>query len=94
MLGAALPSALSASQVVMELAPSGQLIITAAGDLLGPDTPENQDLARRIRACINACNGLSTEDLENGLIQDLCRTVMQVAPLLQAQNRELQNRAA
>lgn len=78
----------------MELAPSGQLIITAAGDLLGPDTPENQDLARRIRACINACNGLTTEDLENGLIQDLCRTVMQVGPLLQAQNRELQNRAA
>lgn len=78
----------------MELAPSGQLIITAAGDVFGPDTPENQDLARRIRACINACAGLTTEDLENGLIQDLCRTVMQVAPLLQAQKRELNQRAA
>jgi hypothetical protein len=82
------------TQVAMELAPSGQLIVTAAGDVYGPDTPENHDLARRIRACINACEGLTTEDLENGLIRDLCRTVMQVAPLLQAQDRELRNRAA
>ncbi len=78
----------------MELAPSGQLVITAEGDVFGPDSPENRDLARRIRACINACKGLTTEDLENGLIQDLCRTVMQVGPLLESQNRQLRDRAA
>lgn len=71
----------------MELAPNGQLVITADGDVYGPDTPDNRDLARRIRACINACQGLTTEDLENGLIQDLCRTVLQVGPLLEAQQR-------
>jgi len=78
----------------MELAPTGQLVITADGDVYGPDSPENRDLARRIRACINACNGLTTEDLENGLIQDLCRTVMQVGPLLEAQRTSAANRAA
>ncbi len=78
----------------MELAPSGQLIVTAAGDVYGPDSPENHELARRIRACINACAGLKTEDLEAGLIQDLCQTVMKIAPLLIAQDRELRNRAA
>lgn len=82
------------TQVAMELAPSGQLVITAEGDVFGPDTPENVELARRIRACINACAGLSTDDLEAGLIQDLCRTVMQVAPLLQAQSSERKQRAA
>jgi hypothetical protein len=87
-------SRLFQTQVAMELAPSGQLVITAAGDVYGPDTPENQELARRIRACINACAGLTTEDLENGMIQDLCRTMMQVAPLLQSQQKELRNRAA
>ncbi len=78
----------------MELAPTGQLVITAEGDVYGPDSPENRELARRIRACINACNGLNTEDLEKGLIQDLCRTVMQVGPLLEAQKQNPVNRAA
>lgn len=78
----------------MELAPTGQLVITAAGDVFGPDTPENRDLARRIRACINACQGLKTEDLENGIVQDLCRTVLQVGPLLEAQIRQAGPRAA
>lgn len=78
----------------MELAPTGQLIITADGDVFGPDSPENRELARRIKACINACQGLTTEDLENGLIEDLCRTIRQVAPLLEAQKRSAGQRAA
>ncbi len=78
----------------MELAPTCQLIITAEGDVFGPESTENRELARRIRACINACQGLTTEDLENGLIQDLCRTVMQVAPLLEAQKQQATPRAA
>lgn len=78
----------------MELAASGQLIITADGDLHGPDTPENRELARRIRACINACAGLSTEELEQGLIADLCRVLGQVAPLLQRPPQGVTERAA
>lgn len=78
----------------MDLAPSGQLIITAQGDLLGPDTPENRDLARRIRACINACDGLTTSDLEQGLIRDLCQVIHSLGPLLESQRRQLEAHAA
>lgn len=62
---------------------SRPLIITAEGDIHGEDTPENRELVRRIHACVNACDGISTEDLEQGVIGDMCRTMSQVIPLLE-----------
>jgi hypothetical protein len=63
---------------------SAQLIITASGDLLGDDTPENRELARRVKACINACHGLTTEELERGVVQELCQTIRELEPLLKS----------
>ena len=59
------------------------LILTINGDILGMDTPRNRELARRVKACLNACEGIATEELERGLIADMCRVLTQVAPLLE-----------
>lgn len=69
--------------------PSARLVLTGDGDLLGDDTPANRELARRVRACINACDGFTTEDLERGMIRDLCEIVRQLAPLLEARREAL-----
>ena len=63
-------------------------IITPAGDLFGDDTPENRELARRIRACVNACEGIPTEDLEQGIIQDMRRVLEMAMPLLVQQQTQ------
>lgn len=60
-------------------------LITVEGDVHGEDTPENREIVRRIHACVNACEGISTEELENGIIQDMRRVIAQVAPLLESQ---------
>ncbi|MBI1345800.1 hypothetical protein GC163_05880 [bacterium] len=60
-----------------------QVIVTAAGDVHGSDTPASRELARRIKACVNACEGMSTEDLEAGIIQDMARVIAQVVPILE-----------
>ena len=57
-------------------------VVTAEGDMKGEDTPENRDLVRRIHACVNACEGISTEELESGVIQDMRRVIAQVIPIL------------
>uniref|UniRef100_A0A7C2K0M4 Uncharacterized protein n=1 Tax=Schlesneria paludicola TaxID=360056 RepID=A0A7C2K0M4_9PLAN len=59
------------------------LVLTANGDILGSDTPRNRELARRIKACLNACEGIATEELERGIISDMCRVLTQVVPLLE-----------
>jgi len=64
-----------------------QVIVTPAGDIHGSDTPISRELSRRIKACINACEGLSTEELEAGLIQDMARVLNQVVPLLESKVR-------
>jgi hypothetical protein len=61
----------------------GQVIVTPAGEIHGSNTPESRELARRIQACINACAGLSTEELERGIIADMTRVIGLVTPLLQ-----------
>jgi len=63
-----------------------QLVITHEGDILGEDNPENREIVRRIHACLNACEGISTEELEQGIIADMCRVMGQVVPLLQQQD--------
>jgi len=59
------------------------LILTAGGDILGNDTPRNRELARRVKACLNACDGISTDELERGVVADMCRVLMQVVPMLE-----------
>lgn len=36
-------------------------------------TVESSDGARRIAACLNACRGMATKELEDGLVGDLLR---------------------
>lgn len=61
-------------------------VVTTEGDLHGEDTPENREIARRIHACVNACAGIPTEELEKGIVADMCRVLNQVVPVLQANN--------
>jgi len=58
-------------------------IVTGEGNLHGEDSPENREIARRIHACVNACEEISTEELENGIIQDMRRVLAQLVPVLQ-----------
>ncbi|MGE3316303.1 MAG: hypothetical protein AB7O26_14400 [Planctomycetaceae bacterium] len=62
-------------------------LLSHEGELHGEDNPENRDIVRRIHACVNACEGISTEELESGIVQDMKRVIAQVIPLLQDQNR-------
>ncbi len=58
-------------------------LVTTEGELHGEDTTENREIARRIHACVNACEGISTEELEKGIIQDMRRVLSQLVPVLQ-----------
>ncbi|MEX1231974.1 MAG: hypothetical protein WEB58_17145 [Planctomycetaceae bacterium] len=64
-----------------------QFVLSADGLIASQNTPENQEIARRVSACVEACEGISTEELENGIIQDMRRVLSQVVPLLQERNR-------
>lgn len=57
--------------------------VTAEGSILGEDTQENQEIVRRIHACVNACEGIATEELERGIINDMRRVIGEIAPLLE-----------
>jgi len=65
---------------------SPQLVITHDGELHGEDTLENREMVRRIHACVNACDGISTEELEQGIVQDMRQVIAQVAPILHEKN--------
>ena len=66
------------------------ILSTDDGAIHGEETPENLEIVRRIHACVNACEGISTEELENGIIQDMHRVIAGVAPLLQEQAQSRQ----
>ncbi|VAX39836.1 hypothetical protein MNBD_PLANCTO02-27 [hydrothermal vent metagenome] len=69
-------------------------VLTSAGELHGEDTPENREIVRRIHACVAACNGISTEELEKGIVQDMRSVIATVAPILEEnidQRRESMN---
>ncbi|MEX0716099.1 MAG: hypothetical protein WD066_05915 [Planctomycetaceae bacterium] len=72
--------------------PRCRVVVTADGDLHAEDTPENRDLARRLLACVNACAGISTEELESGVVADMRRVIENVAPLLRDKRGELERR--
>lgn len=59
-------------------------VVTSEGELLGEDSPENRELVRRIEACVNACEGLSTADLEGGIVHQMLKVVTELTPLLAA----------
>ena len=68
---------------------SSQIVITHEGELHGEDTLENREIVRRIHACVEACDGISTAELEQGVVQDMRRVIAQVAPLLEEKNRQV-----
>jgi hypothetical protein len=76
------------SDIPHEPPPPATLVVTSEGELHGEDTPENRELSRRVRACVNACAGIPTEELENGIVADMCRVLNEVVPVLQRQNSE------
>jgi hypothetical protein len=63
-------------------------VLTMDGELHGEDTKENREIVRRIHACVSACEGISTEELEKGIIVDMRRVLAQVVPVLERQNRK------
>lgn len=64
------------------------MYITADGDIHGVDTPENRELVRRVRACVNACEGITTVDLEAGVINQMVQVMQDVQPLLDDLNKQ------
>lgn len=61
-----------------------RFLLTMEGELHGEDTPENREIVRRIHACVNACEGISTEELETGIVQDMRRVIAGIIPILKA----------
>lgn len=59
-----------------------RFVISTSGELYGQDTDENRELVRRIHACVAACEGISTEELERGVVADMRRVIADVVPLL------------
>ncbi|HTN03122.1 MAG TPA: hypothetical protein VL132_14640 [Planctomycetaceae bacterium] len=50
---------------------------------MGVDTPANREMVRRIEACVRACEGISTDELERGIVADMRRVLAEVVPVLQ-----------
>lgn len=67
--------------------PTPQFLLTTEGELHGEDTEENREIVRRIHACVNACEGITTEELEKGIIADMRRVLQEVVPVLEQQRR-------
>jgi hypothetical protein len=63
-------------------------VVNADGEICGEDLASNREIVRRIQACVNACEGLSTEELERGIIADMRRVLTDVVPLLQKQGEK------
>lgn len=63
-------------------------VLSLEGDIHGEESEQNRELVRRIHACVNACEGISTDELEKGIIQDMKRVIADVVPLLQSQVKQ------
>ena len=75
--------------------PNGpHFFLSTEGEIHGEDTPENREMVRRIQACVAACEGISTEELENGIVQDMRRVIADVVPLLEGRKGEIEIAAA
>ena len=62
-------------------------VVSAEGNIHGEDTADNRELARRIHACVNACDGISTEELESGVIGEMRQMIAELVPILQNQQQ-------
>jgi hypothetical protein len=58
-------------------------VLSVEGELMGVDTLANRELVRRIEACVHACEGISTDELERGIVADMRRVLAEVVPVLQ-----------
>ncbi len=58
-----------------------------------PTAAEDAQMLRRIQACVDACEGISTQELEEGVVQDMQRVLREVAPIIAEWSREQQNPA-
>ncbi len=56
-----------------------------------PTQAEDAEMLRRIQACVDACEGISTQELEEGVVQDMQRVLREVAPIIAEWSREQQN---
>jgi hypothetical protein len=45
-------------------------------------TSDDAAKLRRIQACVDACDGISTQELEEGVVQDMQRVLRDVAPII------------
>jgi hypothetical protein len=55
-----------------------------------PTQAQDAEMLRRIQACVDACDGISTEELEEGIVQDMQRVLREVAPIIAEWSREQQ----
>ena len=62
-------------------------VLTPGVSLHEEDTPENRGIVRQIYAYVDACDGITIEELEKGIIQDMRRALAQVVPMLEERNR-------
>lgn len=69
---------------------SSHFVISMEGDIHGEDTPENRETVRRIHACVDACAGISTGELERGVVQEMRQMIAELVPILQAQQQQRQ----
>ncbi|WP_166829516.1 hypothetical protein [Thalassoroseus pseudoceratinae] len=75
----------ASEQAVLAAKQTPEFILSHEGELHGVDTPEHRELVRRITACVHACDGISTAELEAGIIADMRKVIAEVLPVLQAQ---------
>jgi hypothetical protein len=66
---------------------------TAHPSQIGEQSVQTQDaeMLRRIQACVDACDGISTKELEEGVVQDMQRVLRDVAPIIAEWSREQQS---
>lgn len=69
--------------------PAPMFVLSTEGELLGVDTPANREVVRRIEACVAACEGISTEELEAGIVAQMRELLSQMVPVLQARQTQL-----
>jgi hypothetical protein len=55
-----------------------------------PTPAQDAQMLRRIQACVDACDGISTEELEEGVVKDMQRVLREVAPIIAEWSREQQ----
>jgi len=65
--------------------PEGQPHIAAQ-----PTPEQDAAMLRRIQACVDACEGISTDELEQGVVQDMQRVLREVAPIIEQWSKEQQ----